>query len=78
MNYLRVDLKVCEVCGALWLRSETTTGAYCRHCTLRLADFPKPRERRKTGLRRKSTHGAGQAAAKTTAKDVTKAVGGAR
>ena len=51
MNYLRLDLKVCEGCGALWLRSETTTGVYCRSCAEKLAEFPAPRRRRRTRVR---------------------------
>lgn len=43
MNYLRMDLKVCEGCGALWLRRETADGLYCRGCARRLAEFPAPR-----------------------------------
>src|ERR1700722_4116360 len=42
MNNLRVDLKVCEGCGALWLRTETTEGVYCRRCAARLSQFPAP------------------------------------
>ncbi len=51
MNYLRLDLKVCEGCGALWLRSETTAGVYCRNCAAKLAEFPAPRRRRSTRVR---------------------------
>lgn len=65
MNYLRVDLKVCEGCGGLWLRTENTAGVYCRHCKTLLADFPEPRKKRKTGPRRKSTHDKAHVAAGT-------------
>ncbi len=51
MNYLRLDLKVCEGCGALWLRPETTAGVYCRNCAAKLAEFPAPRRRRSTRVR---------------------------
>lgn len=52
MKYLRMDLKVCEGCGTLWLRRTNPTGTnphsaargvYCRACATRLADFPMPR-----------------------------------
>ena len=42
----RLDLKVCEGCGALWLRSQaagTPAGVYCRRCAQHLAGFPAPR-----------------------------------
>jgi hypothetical protein len=44
MKDFRVELKVCEGCGALWLRA-ADRGAYCRGCTLRLADLPMQRVR---------------------------------
>ena len=40
MNCLRMDLKVCEGCGALWLRVYGTDGVYCRGCVKKLAEFP--------------------------------------
>ena len=56
MNYLRLDLKVCEGCGALWLRMGPADGVYCRGCVHHLAQFPAPRSRhaggRKPGLAR--------------------------
>jgi hypothetical protein len=39
MKYFRVELKVCEACGALWLRA-ADHGVYCRGCALWLSDFP--------------------------------------
>jgi hypothetical protein len=39
MNYLRLEVKVCEGCGVLWLR-RTTDGVYCTTCFTRLASFP--------------------------------------
>ena len=38
MRYLRIDLKICEGCGALWLRA--TESAYCRGCVARLQEYP--------------------------------------
>ena len=43
MKYLRVNLKVCEGCGALWLRKDAAAEVYCRGCSKRLAEFPAPR-----------------------------------
>jgi len=34
-----VELKVCEACGALWLRA-VDHGVYCRGCALWLSEFP--------------------------------------
>ena len=56
MNYLRVDLKVCEGCGALWLRAGIANGVYCKNCVGAIADFPIPKGRRaasKTRARRR-------------------------
>ena len=49
MNYLRLDLKVCEGCGTLWLRSVTSNGVYCRSCATRLSEFPAPRGKSRAG-----------------------------
>ena len=40
MNDLHMDLKVCEGCGALWIRAGVADGVYCRGCSSKLADFP--------------------------------------
>jgi hypothetical protein len=71
MNYLRIDLKVCEGCGALWLRRAMVEGVYCRECVGRLAEFPAPRGKHAGGrVRRRSL-----AVRCTAAVDV---IGGAR
>jgi len=44
MNYLRLELKVCENCGKLWLRTGVMDGAYCSDCFLRLSKFPERRK----------------------------------
>ncbi len=43
MNDLHMDLKVCEGCGALWLRPGVSGVVYCRSCQVRLAEFPAAR-----------------------------------
>jgi len=53
MSYLRVELKVCEGCGALWLRA-ANRGVYCLACVVRLSEFPAPRMSRR-GNRRAAT-----------------------
>ncbi len=52
-----VELKVCEACGALWLRKTKKDniagragGVYCGRCVQLLSEFPMAR-----GLRRKQT-----------------------
>jgi hypothetical protein len=52
MNDLRMDLKVCEGCGALWLRAAIVDGVYCRGCAGRLAEYPAPRKRHAGGRKR--------------------------
>lgn len=50
MQQTRVELKVCEGCGALWVRS-LAAGVYCGRCALLLSDFPKPHSRKRRGRR---------------------------
>jgi hypothetical protein len=57
MKYLRVDLKICEGCGALWLRAGPIDGVYCRGCIARLADFPQPNVRKFWHTRRRKCNG---------------------
>jgi hypothetical protein len=48
MEYLRVQLKVCEGCGGLWFRTQNTEDVYGRCCAGKLALHAKaaPTERR--------------------------------
>jgi hypothetical protein len=50
MKHVKVELKVCEGCGALWVRP-MVCGVYCNRCTALLADFPKPLSRKRRGRR---------------------------
>jgi len=44
MKEFRVELKVCEGCGGLWLRArEVGASAYCASCMQWLAEFPAPK-----------------------------------
>jgi hypothetical protein len=43
MNYLRLNLKVCEGCGTLWVRRVSIDGVYCVSCTRQLSHFPTAR-----------------------------------
>jgi C4-type Zn-finger protein len=65
-----VELKVCEGCGALFLRTAnhgqmaaqqvphrgglTAAATTCRGCALRLSEFPAPRERQRRGFELRS------------------------
>lgn len=52
MTNVQVELKVCEGCGALWIRTGCSMTVYCRRCAGQLAEFPAPRRlRRRTGVR---------------------------
>jgi hypothetical protein len=49
MKYLRVEVKICEGCGALWLRNVVSDGVYCNECIVRLAAFPPATGKRPGG-----------------------------
>lgn len=57
MMDFRMELKVCEGCGALWLRA-VGSGVYCRGCALWLSEFPAPRARSRRARTSKSAAGA--------------------
>lgn len=40
---VRVELKYCEHCGALWVR-EGGGGVYCEKCLPKVADLPVPKK----------------------------------
>ena len=65
----RVNLKVCEGCGALWLRAEgqsvTAPGRYCTACTGRLSQMPVLRPERR-GRKRLAANGFSRAAGRTS------------
>ena len=48
MKFVKMQLKVCEGCGALWVRS-LVCGVYCQRCAVLLSDFPSPQTRRRRG-----------------------------
>jgi len=41
LEIIRLELKYCERCGALWLRERSTGGVYCSACARETADFPR-------------------------------------
>jgi Zn-finger nucleic acid-binding protein len=52
---IRVELKYCERCGGLWLRSETTFGVYCTTCSAHLAAMRNAREPRPSKTKSRQT-----------------------
>lgn len=46
---LSIQLKVCEGCGCLWFRAQHQESVYCRHCEVKLAEFPSPETRKRRG-----------------------------
>jgi len=42
---VRVELKYCERCGALWVRERGTGLVYCDSCQLEVADLPMPKKK---------------------------------
>ena len=45
-NEMRVELKYCERCGALWLRDPSTGHVYCEHCRPRMDELPAQKKQR--------------------------------
>lgn len=42
---VRMELKYCEHCGALWLRECGAGVVYCGTCQPRIADLPMPKKK---------------------------------
>lgn len=64
MEYLRVQLKVCEGCGNLWYRTASVDGVYGSCCKGKLAEHAKakPEQRRmKRGTEHRAMAAAGGA-----------------
>ena len=60
MKLLRRDLKVCEGCGGLWVRTGVEAGVYCRYCSPVIAALPS-RRRRSPGRPCRSVASSGRA-----------------
>jgi len=56
MEYLRVQLKVCEGCGKLWFRTTSVDGVYGSCCAGKLAQHAKAAPPQRHARRGKS-HG---------------------
>ena len=47
LEIIRLELKYCERCGGLWMRTWGTADVYCPSCAVLMADLPAARRRRK-------------------------------
>jgi hypothetical protein len=52
MTFESMQLKVCEGCGSLWVRSSAVSVVYCRSCIVKLADFPHVGRDRRPGRKK--------------------------
>jgi hypothetical protein len=50
LEVVRLELKYCERCGGLWLRTWGTEGVYCPACAVEVLDLPIGGRRRKLRL----------------------------
>ena len=55
MEYLRVQLKVCEGCGKLWFRAASVDGVYGNCCAGKLAEHARAVQPRRS--QRSKGHG---------------------
>jgi hypothetical protein len=53
MTFESMNLKVCEGCGSLWVRSIFVPEVYCSRCVQKLAAFPRVGTERRPGRKRK-------------------------
>jgi hypothetical protein len=50
LEIVRLELKYCERCGGLWMRTSGTQDAYCPPCTLQMSDLPAVRRKKRPHL----------------------------
>jgi hypothetical protein len=50
LEIIRLELKYCERCGGLWMRTWGTDDVYCPSCEVQMSDLPPVRRRRKPHL----------------------------
>jgi hypothetical protein len=46
LEIVRMELKYCERCGGLWMRTWGTEDVYCPACAVQMSDLPEVRRRR--------------------------------
>jgi hypothetical protein len=47
LEIVRLELKYCERCGGLWMRTWGTDDVYCPSCAAQMSDLPAVRRKRK-------------------------------
>jgi hypothetical protein len=50
LEIVRLELKYCERCGGLWMRTWGTDDVYCPSCEVQMSDLPAVRRRKKLYL----------------------------
>lgn len=50
LEIVRLELKYCERCGGLWMRTWGTEEVYCPPCAVQMLDLPAVRRRKKLHL----------------------------
>jgi hypothetical protein len=50
LEIVRLELKYCERCGGLWMRTWGTDDVYCPACALQMSDLPAVRRQRRPHL----------------------------
>ena len=50
LEIIRLELKYCERCGGLWMRTRGTGEVFCPSCALEMSDAPIGRRRRRPHL----------------------------
>jgi hypothetical protein len=50
LEIVHLELKYCERCGGLWMRTRGAEDVYCPNCTVEVLDLPIRRNRRKLNL----------------------------
>lgn len=50
LEIIRLELKYCERCGGLWMRTRGTGEVYCPSCAVEMQDRPAGRRKRKSHL----------------------------
>lgn len=50
LEIIRLELKYCERCGGLWMRTQDSGDVYCPACVTHVLDLPGSRARTKARL----------------------------
>ncbi|HXR18103.1 MAG TPA: hypothetical protein VN777_18055 [Terriglobales bacterium] len=45
LEIVRLELKYCERCGGLWMRTQGTEDVYCPSCAVEMLDLPARKRR---------------------------------